>query len=55
MPTKLGHDSKGAYYQWGDSGAKYHFKDNSKTGKQTAKEKADKQGRAAYANGYKGK
>jgi hypothetical protein len=55
MPTELKHDAKGAYYQWGDHGAKYHYKAGDKQSKQTAKEKADKQGQAAYANGYKGK
>jgi phage-related protein len=55
MPTKLGHDSKGSYYQWGDSGAKYHFKAGDNQSKQEAKNKANKQGQAAYANGYKGK
>lgn len=34
-------------YQWGKSGKVYKGKG--------AKKKAEKQGRAAYANGYKGK
>jgi hypothetical protein len=34
-------------YKWGNSGKLYKGKD--------AKKKAAKQGRAAYANGYKGK
>lgn len=34
-------------YQWGNSGKVYRGKG--------AKAKAEKQGRAAYANGYKGK
>lgn len=38
---------KGKGYQWGNSGKVY-------TGK-GAKKKAAAQGRAAYANGYKGK
>ena len=47
MPVKRGRDSKGTYYQWGNSGKKYRGKG--------AKAKAERQGRAAYANGYKGK
>ena len=37
----------GSGYQWGTHGKVYKGKN--------AKEKAAKQGRAAYANGYKGK
>lgn len=40
------HKVKGGY-QWGGHGKIYRGKD--------AKKKAAKQGRAAYANGYKGK
>lgn len=46
MPVHKRRDSKGVYYQWGGHGKKYRGKD--------AKAKAEKQGRAAYANGYKG-
>lgn len=52
MPTHKGHDSNGSYYQWGDSGKKYYYKNSD--GASRAKSKADAQGRAAYANGYKG-
>ena len=41
------HRTKSGGYQWGKSGKVYFGKG--------AKEKAEKQGRAAYANGYKGK
>lgn len=41
------HRTKGGGYQWGNSGKIYYGSG--------AKEKAEKQGRAAYANGYKGK
>ena len=54
MPVKRGKDSKGAYYQWGDSGAKYHYTAGNKTSRERAKAKAEKQGRAARASGYKG-
>ena len=43
MPT---HKAKGGW-QWGQHGKVYHGKD--------AKKKAQAQGRAAYANGYRGK
>lgn len=41
------HKTKGGGYQWGKSG-KLYFGPN-------AKQKAEKQARAAYANGYKEK
>jgi len=47
MPVHGGDDSKGHYEQWGEHGKKYRGKD--------AKKKAAEQGRAAYANGYRGK
>lgn len=55
MPVKQKSDSKGPYYQWGDSGAKYHYTSGSAKSREAAKAKAGKQGQAAYANGYKGK
>lgn len=47
MPVHKGRDSKGTYYQWGRHGKKYRGKG--------AAEKATRQGRAAYAHGYRGK
>lgn len=55
MPVHRGKDSKGPYYQWGDSGKKYHYTAGNKESRERAKKKAEKQGRAAYASGYKGK
>ncbi len=46
MPVHAGTDSKGKYYQWGSHGKKYRGT--------SAKSKAAAQGRAAYANGYRG-
>jgi hypothetical protein len=46
MPVHKRKDSKGTYYRWGKHGKKYRGKD--------AQKKAAKQGRAAYAHGYKG-
>jgi hypothetical protein len=54
MPVHRGQDSKGPYYQWGDSGKKYHYQAGDKTSRENAKKKAERQGRAARASGYKG-
>jgi hypothetical protein len=54
MPVHRGKDSDGPYYQWGNSGKKYHYKTNDKKSRNTAKDKANKQGQAAHAGGYKG-
>lgn len=54
MPVKCKKDSKGPYAQWG-SGKKYRYKAGDKAGRERAKAKAEKQGAAAFASGYKGK
>jgi hypothetical protein len=54
MPVHRGKDSKGPYYQWGDSGKKYHYQAGEKKSRDSAKQKATKQGQAARASGYKG-
>jgi len=54
MPVHRRKDSKGPYYQWGDSGKKYHYESGNNQPRQRAKEKAKKQGRAAHAAGYEG-
>ncbi len=54
MPVHRGKDSKGPYYQWGDSGKKYHYETGKKASRDRAKERAERQGRAARAHGYKG-
>ena len=53
MPVHHGKDSKGPYYQWG-SGKKYHYTTKNKKSRSEARRKASRQGRAAYAGGYKG-
>jgi len=53
-PVHRGKDGKGPYYQWGDSGKKYHYQAGEKKSRETAKQKATKQGQAARASGYKG-
>jgi hypothetical protein len=54
MPVHRGKDSEGPYYQWGESGKKYHYTSGEKRSRERAKEQAEKQGRAARANGYGG-
>ena len=54
MPTKTGKDSKGCFARWGDHGKKYYYECGNRKAREAAKKKADKQGRAAYAHGYKG-
>lgn len=54
MPVHRGKDSKGPYYQWGDRGKKYHYESGDKSSREKAKKKAEQQGRAARASGYRG-
>jgi hypothetical protein len=54
MPVKRGQDKQGPYYQWGDSGKKYHYTPGDKRSRDRAKEQASKQGQAAHARGYGG-
>jgi hypothetical protein len=53
MPTNTGKDKKGCFAQWG-SGKKYYYKCGDAIARQRAIEKANRQGRAAHAGGYKG-
>lgn len=53
MPTRTGKDKKGCFARWG-SKTKYYYKCGDKAARERAKKKADKQGQAAYAAGYKG-
>lgn len=54
MPVKRGKNRDGPYYQWGDSGKKYHYTSGDEQSREAAKEKARRQGRAARARGYQG-
>jgi len=54
MPVKTSKDSKGCFAQWGDSGAKYHYDCGNDAARENAVRKAEAQGRAARANGYRG-
>lgn len=53
MPVQRGQDSQGPYYQWGDSGAKYRYQPGDEPSRERAKAKAQKQGTAARASGYR--
>jgi hypothetical protein len=54
MPVHRSKDGDGPYYQWGESGRKYRYKPGNKSSREEAKKKAEKQGRAARASGYRG-
>jgi hypothetical protein len=55
MPVHNGKDSLGSFYQWGNHGHKYYYISGNSRSRLSARGKATRQGRAAYANGYKGK
>lgn len=55
MPIHREIDSKGPYYQWGNSGKKYYYTSGNKKSRERAKNKAKKQAVAIYASGWKGK
>lgn len=54
MPVHRGKDGDGPYYQWGESGKKYHYTAGNTGSRKKAKAKAEKQGQAARASGYRG-
>lgn len=54
MPVHRGKDGKGPYYQWGESGKRYHYESGDKRSRERAKDRATKQGQAARASGYRG-
>jgi hypothetical protein len=51
MPVHTGSDAKGKFYQWGTHGKKYYY--TTERSKQIAFKKAQRQGIAIYASGYK--
>ena len=53
MPVHGGQDNRGLYYQWGHHGTKYYY--STPESQRRARDKAMRQGRAAYAGGYVGK
>ena len=55
MPVHCGDkDSKGYYCQWGNHGKKYYYTKGNKESMARARKKAEKQGQAAHASGYRG-
>lgn len=58
MPVTRGyeqhHGKRMGYYQFGESGTKYHYTPGNETARKRAKTKAEQQQAAAYAGGYDG-
>lgn len=54
MPVHSCSENSKPGYQWGGSGKCYTYNPNSKSSKERARRKAEAQGKAAYASGYKG-
>jgi hypothetical protein len=54
MPVRRRQDSKGPYYQWGDSGRKYRYTPGNASSRNRARQAATRQGQAARARGYRG-
>jgi hypothetical protein len=53
-PVRRNKDGAGPYYRWGDSGKKYHYQAGNKKSRESAKRKAEDQGKAVRASGYRG-
>jgi hypothetical protein len=53
-PVHRGEDARGPYYQWGDAGKKYHYQAGQRKSREAAKRKAERQGKAIRASGYRG-
>lgn len=53
MPVHVGHDNNGPYFQWGGSGKKYYYKSGDKEARTKACQDAARQGRAAFAHGWR--
>lgn len=54
MPLNRGQDTKGAYYRWGATGAKYHYAAGNKASREHAKAKAMTQAKAIKASKHSG-
>jgi hypothetical protein len=55
MPGRCGQkDSKGTFCRWGGHGKKYYYTPGNKQSMARARKKAEAQGRAAHAHGYRG-
>ena len=55
MPIHRGRDSKGPYYQWGNSGKKYYYISGNKKSRENALSKAERQRSAIYSSGWREK
>ena len=54
MPIHHSYDAEGPYYQFGDSGERYHYKAGNLASEKHAHDKAVAQMRAEFAHGYEG-
>ncbi len=53
MPINTGRDEKGSFIRWGEQ-AKYYYDPNDMRSYVRAKERAIRQMKAIYSNGYRG-
>ena len=53
MPVHRGVDREGPYYQWGGHGKKYRYEAGNPPSREQAKRKAERQGQAAHAHGFR--
>jgi len=54
MPVRRWRDSKGPFYQYGLEGARYYYTPGDIRDRLKARAKAEEQGKAIRARGYKG-
>jgi hypothetical protein len=55
MPIRQARDKNGSYYAWGFHGRHYYYTSGNAASRVAAKRSAEKQMRAAYSAGYRGK
>lgn len=55
MPVHKGINTRGPYYQWGKHGKKYYYKKGYTKSRLAARKKAERQAKAIFASGYRGK
>jgi len=53
MPVEIGYDKDGPFYRWGKSGRRYHYTPGNKASRKRAKAKAEQQGKAIRASGWR--
>ena len=53
MPVQTGKDSRGCFARWGQIGKKYYYRCKNAMARKRAKKKAEKQGKAIFAGGWR--